>query len=167
MMEAPTWERLVREATVRRIKLSTAESCTGGRISSLITDVPGASKCFLGGFVVYSNDLKERILRVSHKTLSDHGAVSKVTAEEMVRGCIGSTGADISLAVTGIAGPTGGTLEKPVGTVHISVLVRGGEPHSEGFLIDCRDRIDFKEKVAEKALGMLLGAVLGRRPEKS
>ncbi len=100
--------------------LCTAESCTGGLIASQITSVAGASDVFPGGVVSYSNTLKQRLLGVSASSLELHGAVSQEVVLEMARGALAKTGADTVLAVTGIAGPTGGTNEKPVGTVWIS-----------------------------------------------
>ncbi len=165
-MRTPTWEMLVRTATERKVRISTAESCTGGLIASLITDVVGASECFIGGFIAYSNDIKTEALGVRSGTLAAHGAVSRETAEEMVKGCLMSTDADLSLAVTGIAGPGGGTKERPVGAVFISVLRKGSDPHTEGFLLQVRDRADFKGQVADRALGMLLGTVISIPPAK-
>ncbi len=101
--------------------MSAAESCTGGMIGEVITEVPGSSDCFLGSAVTYSNDAKERILGVSHDTLVSHGAVSEETAREMALGAIKAYGSGYAVAVTGIAGPGGGTDEKPVGLVYIAV----------------------------------------------
>ncbi len=103
------------------LSLATAESCTGGSISRGITAVPGASRWFVGGVVSYSNEIKMQILGVKKQTLEEYGAVSEQTALEMARGVRRITGADFSLAVTGIAGPDGGTEEKPVGTVWTAV----------------------------------------------
>lgn len=141
----------------RRITISTAESCTGGYIASSITDIPGASDCFYGGIVAYSNDLKSSLLKVKKTTLEEEGAVSRETAKEMVIGLEELLGADLSLSVTGIAGPTGGTKERPVGTVYIGVKVKGNPPHVEGFLIQGLDRPSFKGEVSRIALGMMLG----------
>jgi nicotinamide-nucleotide amidase len=102
---------------VRRWQLVTAESCTGGYIGKLITDLAGSSAWYRGGAIVYSNALKEAILGVSAQTLNAHGAVSRETALEMARGALERLGGDIALSVTGIAGPDGGTPQKPVGTV--------------------------------------------------
>lgn len=151
------WVELVRSYIENGITISTAESCTGGYISSLITDVPGASECFLGGIVAYSNEVKISTLWVNEETLLEHGSVSKATANEMSRGIRDRTGSDIGLAVTGIAGPTGGTEEKPVGTVFISVQMKDGKNITEGFFLEGLTRVEFKEEVAERALGMLLG----------
>lgn len=101
--------------------LATAESCTGGTIASKLTAMSGASEYFRGGVVAYSNDVKECALGVKHDTLTAHGAVSEETAREMAEGVRKRLGADFAIATTGIAGPTGGTAEKPVGTVWIAV----------------------------------------------
>ena len=102
------------------LTLSAAESCTGGYLSHLITQHAGSSQVFFGGTVSYSNDLKEHILGVKHDTLVQHGAVSEQTAKEMVEGALANFKSDYAIAVTGIAGPDGGTDEKPVGTVFIA-----------------------------------------------
>ena len=103
------------------LKLSLAESCTGGMIGCRITSISGASSFFLGSAVTYSNESKERILGVSHESLIDHGAVSEAVAKEMAEGSLRIYGSDIAASVTGIAGPNGGTPEKPVGTVWMAV----------------------------------------------
>ena len=103
------------------LKLSLAESCTGGMIGCKITSVSGASAFFMGSAVTYSNESKEKILGVSHKSLMDHGAVSEAVAKEMAEGSLKVYGSDIAASVTGIAGPDGGTPEKPVGTVWMAV----------------------------------------------
>ncbi len=108
------------------VRLATAESCTGGWISKMLTDIPGSSVYFLGGVVSYSNDLKSGILGVSPQTLDTFGAVSEETAREMAAGVRRVTGAELGLAVTGVAGPDGGTPEKPVGTVCFGLAREGG-----------------------------------------
>ncbi len=105
----------------RKLSLITAESCTGGYLAHLITSVPGSSDYFTGSIVAYSNSIKTSILRVSPKTLERWGAVSKQTVEEMVRGALRSSEADLGIAVSGIAGPGGGSDDKPVGTIWIAV----------------------------------------------
>ncbi|HEY2773911.1 MAG TPA: competence/damage-inducible protein A [Candidatus Binatia bacterium] len=109
----------------RGLVVATAESCTGGLIGSRITDVAGSSAYYSGGIVAYSNDLKQRLLGVDVKTLEKHGAVSEQTAREMATGALAAGAADLAVATTGIAGPDGGTAEKPVGTVAIA-LASGG-----------------------------------------
>ncbi len=101
--------------------LATAESCTGGLIARRITETSGSSAYFKGGIVAYSNELKERLLGVRHETLEQYGAVSEQTAIEMARGCLIKMGVDYAIATTGIAGPTGGSEEKPLGLVYVAV----------------------------------------------
>ncbi len=103
------------------LHLATAESCTGGSIASKIVEIPGSSAYFKGGIVAYSNEVKMKTLGVSPDTLKNHGAVSEQTVKEMVKGTISHVGADIAIAVSGIAGPTGGSAEKPVGTIWVAV----------------------------------------------
>lgn len=105
----------------KKLKLATAESCTGGLISKRITDVAGSSEVFEGGVVCYSNRFKENVLGVSPETLKKYGAVSRETAREMVKGVLSLTKADIAVAVTGIAGPSSDDTNKPVGLVYIAV----------------------------------------------
>jgi len=115
-----TMEGVVGESLLqKKLTLSVAESCTGGLIGNLLTNVPGSSGYFLGGVVVYSNQAKMDLLGVSKQTLDTHGAVSDPAAREMAAGVRRALKADLGLSVTGIAGPEGGTREKPVGTVHI------------------------------------------------
>ena len=108
----------------RNLTLATAESCTGGLIGDMITNVPGSSAYYLLGVISYSNRAKERVLGVNDETLRRHGAVSAPVVEEMLKGVLNLSGADCGLAVSGIAGPDGGTKDKPVGTVYISVGCR-------------------------------------------
>jgi nicotinamide-nucleotide amidase len=114
-------EVLVRELVERGMKLATAESCTGGMIGSMITDVSGSSAAYVGGAIVYANAEKERQLGVRAETLAAHGAVSEETVREMAEGARARFGVDLAVAVSGIAGPDGGTPEKPVGTVWLAV----------------------------------------------
>ncbi|MBP0445735.1 CinA family protein [Roseomonas sp. SSH11] len=110
----------------RGLTLATAESCTGGLIAGALTAIPGSSDVVLGGLVTYSNAMKTRLLGVPDDILSEAGAVSEPCARQMALGTLPATGADIAVAVTGIAGPGGGSAEKPVGLVYIGVARRNG-----------------------------------------
>lgn len=116
-------------------KICTAESCTGGMIAAALTEVSGSSECFDGGYVTYSNIQKEHMLGVSGDTLKKYGAVSYQTALEMSRGAMERIGADIGIGVTGIAGPGGGSADKPVGLVYISACSKDAH-------VWCRLRLD-------------------------
>ena len=132
----------------------TAESCTGGLIGSLLTDVSGSSDYYLGGVISYANEVKQGVLGVSQDTLATVGAVSRETALQMAHGARRLLGADYALAVTGIAGPTGGTAEKPVGLVYIALVgpdVELCERH-----VWAGDRVDNKVQTAHRALRMLI-----------
>ena len=136
-------------------QLAVAESCTGGLIGHLITNVPGSSDYFRGGIIAYSNAAKQTLLGVSSGTLAKFGAVSQESALEMARGVRRALAADVGLSVTGIAGPGGGGLEKPVGTVWIGLNGPGSEA-AWHFVFD-GDRLTIKEQAAEKALELLVG----------
>lgn len=110
-------KELIAKLRSQGLTLSTAESCTGGAIASRVTSVPGSSEVFLGGIVSYSNEAKENLLGVSHETLLIHGAVSQPTVRQMVEGACRMLHTDCAVATSGIAGPGGGTPQKPVGTV--------------------------------------------------
>ena len=142
------------------LTLSAAESCTGGMIASHVTSISGASDYFLGSFVVYSNAMKEEILGVSRQTLLSKGAVSEETVREMLTGVFQKTGADYAIAVSGIAGPTGGSEDKPVGTVWAAIGERGKSPDVGRFL--CHGS---RETIILLATNFLLGA-LWRKVEK-
>ena len=136
------------------LTLVTAESCTGGLVAHRITDVPGSSAYFLGGFVTYANEAKEGVLGVRHETLLAHGAVSQETALEMARGARQRLGADLGISTTGIAGPAGGTPDKPVGLVYIALSAPGVELCQRH--VWQGDRLANKEQSAEAALLLLL-----------
>jgi nicotinamide-nucleotide amidase len=143
--------RLLRD---RGLTLAVAESCTGGRIGDRVTDVPGSSAYFLLGAATYSNQAKMAILGVGEQTLAAHGAVSTQTAEEMAAGIRRASGADVGLSTTGIAGPGGGTAEKPVGTVCIGLAWEGGT-WSRRFDLGDRGRDWIKATTAQMALDSL------------
>ncbi len=112
-------ELIVNELRSRKTTLSIAESCTGGAFGDRITNIAGSSEIFLGGIIAYSNELKIKMLGVKEETLKKYGAVSKETAKEMAQGIRKKTGSDIGVSITGIAGPGGATIGKPVGLVFI------------------------------------------------
>jgi nicotinamide-nucleotide amidase len=122
-----TARSIVADFTEKKLLIATAESCTAGLIAGVITEIPGSSNVFDRGFVTYSNEAKREMIGVANATLKAHGAVSRPTALEMAQGAIGNSGANISIAVTGIAGPGGGTEEKPVGLVHLAAARTGYE----------------------------------------
>jgi nicotinamide-nucleotide amidase len=133
--------------------LALAESCTGGIIGGLITDRPGASVFFRGGVICYANEVKIGLLAVRPETLARHGAVSEETAREMAAGARQKLGADYGLAVTGIAGPEGGTPDKPIGTVWLAVDAHYG---SATHLLALRgDRAHIRAAAAQEALSFL------------
>lgn len=126
-------EQVATAAQQRRLMLVTAESCTGGWIAKALTDLPGSSAWFDAGVVTYSYEAKQALLGVNPRTLERTGAVSEETALEMVSGALSRFGAGMAVAVTGIAGPSGGTPDKPVGTVWIGWKRRGGYAHATLF----------------------------------
>ncbi|HSD82824.1 MAG TPA: CinA family protein [Anaerolineae bacterium] len=136
-----------------KLTLATAESCTGGLIGHRLTEVPGSSEYFLGGIIAYSNEIKERMLGVSHGTLEKHGAVSVETAIEMAHGARRVLQTDIAVSVTGIAGPGGGTADKPIGLTYIAVAAANYE-RVERFVWDS-DRSGNKWASSEAALQMV------------
>ncbi len=141
--------------------LAVGESCTGGLIAHRVTEVAGSSDYFLGGVVAYSNEMKERFLGVQHQTLLAVGAVSEETAREMARGARQIAGSDVGISVTGIAGPGGGTEEKPVGLTFVGVSTPDGE-WVERFVF-MGDRQANKNAAADAALELLLGTILNGR----
>ena len=143
--------------------LATAESCTGGALAHRITNVPGASQVFLGGFVTYANEAKTRDLGVDPALLAAHGAVSEAVARAMSEGARQRTGADFALSTTGIAGPGGGSAEKPVGTVFIGLAGPDTPAKVERHFFP-RDRETFKSFVVQTALEMLRRALVGAGP---
>ncbi len=142
------------------LTLAVAESCTGGLLGHRITEVAGSSNYFLGGIISYSNEAKERLLGVQHQTLLLHGAVSEETAREMAQGARRALGSDLALAVTGIAGPGGGTIEKPVGLTYIALAYVGGETVKRHVWPD--ERSQNKIHSAEAALILLRSYLIHR-----
>lgn len=155
--------------TEQKLKLATAESCTGGLIGSRITDVPGSSNYYVGGVAAYTNKMKQSALGVSKTTLSMFGAVSEETAQEMALGAREKTGADVAVATTGIAGPGGGTEEKPVGTVAIAIAADGlGEDGVRSRMYQLWGTRDWiKILTSQVALDWVRRVVLGLDPLES
>jgi PncC family amidohydrolase len=146
--------RVVAGLTERGLTLAVAESCTGGLIGSLLTDVPGSSACFLGAIVPYSNASKEALLGVPKTTMIQYGSVSAETALAMAIGVRERFEADIGVGLTGITGPGGGTAEKPVGLVHIAAAGPGGAVLQKRFVWD-GGRVENKRHSAIAALELV------------
>ena len=142
------------------LTLATAESCTGGLVSQLVTNVPGASEVFGFGFVTYANEAKQKLLGVSAAALEQHGAVSHQVAAAMAAGAARAAGADVAVALTGIAGPGGGTPEKPVGLVYLGAA-RGGEVFVKRLDLGKRDRATVRLAAAKNALDAARRLALG------
>ena len=151
---------VVRLLAEKNLKLATAESCTGGLISSRVTDVPGASAVFTHGFITYANAAKISLLGVSPAALESEGAVSATVACQMAAGALRASGADIAVSVTGIAGPEGGSPEKPVGTAWIGLATKDSD--ATAFKIfHPRNRLDFKLAVSQAALEAVRRKLVG------
>lgn len=139
-----TNSEIISKLIEKNITLSTAESCTGGSLGKIITSVSGASRIYGYGFITYANEAKEKILGVPHEVLETVGAVSFETALAMAEGARRVSGSDIAVSVTGIAGPTGGTPEKPVGLVYIAIADKNGSEYRKLNLDGNRDEVRAK-----------------------
>jgi nicotinamide-nucleotide amidase len=143
------------------LRIATAESCTGGLVAAALTDIPGSSDVFDRGWLAYSNEAKVKMLGVSLDLVDTFGAVSEAVAWAMAKGALEKSGADIAVAVTGIAGPGGGTEQKPIGTVVFAVAHKGSDPND--IKADRRDfgnigRTEIRLAAVRVALGLLLPA---------
>lgn len=136
-----TNEQIIAKLIEKNITLSTAESCTGGLLGSIITSVSGVSSIYGYGFITYANEAKEEILGAPHETLEQYGAVSYQTACAMAKGARLKSGSHIAVSITGIAGPGGGTAEKPVGLVYIAISDKNGEDYRQLNLSGNRDEV--------------------------
>ena len=135
--------------------VATAESCTGGLIAKLLTDIPGSSDYFIEGVIAYANESKTRLLGVPAQLITEHGAVSERVAVAMALSCRAKSGVDFALSTTGIAGPTGGTPDKPVGLVYVGLADAHGCRVEELRLDPARTRDEVRRRTAEIALSML------------
>ncbi len=147
--EAPE-SRLVKLLLEKDLQITCAESCTGGMIASLLVNVPGVSEILMESYVTYSNEAKHRLLGVEQEALSEYGAVSKQVAFQMAEGAARAAGADAAIAVTGIAGPGGGTAQKPVGLVYIGTYLCGNIRVTENHFLG--ERYEIRKQAAEAAL---------------
>ena len=138
-----------------KLHIATAESCTGGLIAGLLTEIPGSSEVVERGFVVYSNQAKEQLLDVPAKAIAEYGAVSEEVALAMATGAVARSCADVAIAVTGIAGPGGGTAHKPVGLVHIAAYRKGYAMLHEVYRFGEIGRTEVRLKTVQAALELL------------
>ena len=145
-------------ARARKVRIATAESCTGGMVCAALTEVPGASDVVEECIVTYSNHAKKRLLGVSPDTLNDCGAVSERTAREMAEGALQGSAADLAVSVTGIAGP-GGSGSKPEGRVCFAIAMRGAPARTETREFGALGRAEVRRRASEHALAMLLAAL--------
>jgi nicotinamide-nucleotide amidase len=152
-------DRFLKACARRKILVTTAESCTGGLIIATMTDIPGSSSMVDRGFVTYSNDAKTEMIGVSKETLDAHGAVSRETALEMASGALKHSRAGIALSVTGIAGPDGGSAEKPVGLVWFGIAVNGEPPRAEKRQFENHGRDYVRRQTVKRALELGLAAL--------
>ena len=148
-------EVVLEMAREQGLRIVTAESCTGGLIAGALTDIAGSSDVFDRGFVTYSNEAKQQMLDVKAATLQQFGAVSEATAKEMAYGAIAHSMADISVSVTGVAGPGGGTAEKPVGLVCFGIAQVGQVPKAENMLFGAIGRTAVRQETVLHALSLL------------
>ncbi len=154
--------KLVREFSQRGWMVATAESCTGGMIAAAITDIAGSSAVLDRGFVTYSNEAKQEMIGVSAATLDAHGAVSKQTAIEMAEGALQRSRASYAVSVTGIAGPDGGSAEKPVGLVHMAMARKVGATEHRQLRLHGLDRAAVRQATVTEALTILLAETTKR-----
>ena len=149
---------VIKQATAINCKIATAESCTGGLISSCLTAIPGSSDAFICSFVTYSNETKTRLLGIPVDAIADYGAVSDVVAAAMAEGAVAHSGADLAVAVTGIAGPGGGTTDKPVGLVYLSLAQVGDDAVVKRYVF-AGTRDDIRRSAVGAALELMLSGL--------
>jgi nicotinamide-nucleotide amidase len=147
------------------LRIVTAESCTGGLVAGALTEIAGSSAVFACGFVTYSNAAKTAMLGVPESLIAEHGAVSEPVARAMAEGALSASGASLTVAITGIAGPGGGSAEKPVGLVHFAVAIAGGETRAVERRFGDIGRSEVRMASVREALEMLGEAVGESRPD--
>jgi nicotinamide-nucleotide amidase len=150
---------LLEACAAEGVTIATAESCTGGLIAAALTDIAGSSIVVDRGFVTYSNAAKREMLGVSEATLAEHGAVSEATAREMAAGALARSKASLAIAVTGIAGPGGGSEDKPVGTVWFGLVRKDGGVAAERRVFDDRGRDYVRQQTVRTALELMLASL--------
>ena len=158
-----TAARVLDVCRIHGLKVATAESCTGGLVAGALTEVPGSSDVLDRGFVTYSNAAKEAMLGVPISTLEQHGAVSRETAEAMAAGALAMSNADLAVAITGIAGPGGGSAAKPVGLVHFAAAARDGRRFHREIRYGDIGRSPVRAHAVAEALAMLEVMATGAR----
>jgi nicotinamide-nucleotide amidase len=149
--------KLIEKLKQNKLKVAFAESCTGGLLSATFAAIPGVSEVFLGSVVSYADQVKEDLLKVSPQTLKTQGAVSEQAARQMVEGVLNQFHADLGVAITGIAGPSGGSTEKPVGTVWFAI--RGPQFEVVEKKLFAGSRVEIQKKSVEHAINSLLNAL--------
>ena len=150
-------EKLVSYLCEKKMTITTVESCTGGMVASKIVNVSGASKIFNEGFITYANEAKIKYAGVRQETLERYGAVSFQVAMEMAEGAAKRTGADVAISVTGIAGPNGGTMEKPVGLVYIGCCVKGKVFYKQCYFNG--NRLEIREQSTKDAIEFVCNVI--------
>jgi len=158
-----TAARVLDACRIHGLKVATAESCTGGLVAGALTEIPGSSDVLDRGFVTYSNAAKEAMLGVPIPTLEQHGAVSRETAEAMAAGALAMSNADLAVAITGIAGPGGGSAAKPVGLVHFAAAARDGRRFHREIRYGDIGRSPVRAHAVAEALAMLEVMATGAR----
>ena len=151
-------KKIVSLFTKKKLKISFAESCTGGMLSSAITHVNGSSKIFILGLVTYSNDSKIKVLKISKKIIEKYGAVSTQVCKSMVKNISSITKTNVSVSVTGIAGPSGGTRKKPVGLVYVGIK-KGSKIRIKKYLFKNKGRTAIQKATVKKCLKLILAII--------
>tara|TARA_R110002096_G_scaffold52071_1_gene135844 strand:- start:339 stop:836 length:498 start_codon:yes stop_codon:yes gene_type:complete len=152
-------DNLLEAARQRGMLIATAESCTGGLVAGALTDIAGSSDVFDRGFVTYTNEAKQQMLGVSAQSLDRYGAVSDAIVKEMAYGALANSMADLAISISGIAGPGGGSEEKPVGTVYFGLSQLGETPHSEKREFGDVGRAEIRRQAVIVALSLMLEAI--------